>query len=247
MAVRVFDGVDDFITCAIGGLSTQTGGPITIAAIIKKNANGSFQAFIALNTTAAAQLIATGVQGSNLGYTFTGGSDDANGAATPTYVIADGWVIYAMTKASGAVAPRFHKCVLSTGVWTHTSSAETNSDGAAPGASGQVMFGAKNNIGDFFNGRMALAGIYPTAKSDPQLEAMSATLQSWIDAGPTGLWPLTQADVGDGVTDIVGTSNQSAIVGTTVATGDDPPNFDFSLTPPDPGVVPLVVESPRLL
>ena len=248
MAVREFVAASSHqITLAIGGLSGQTGGPITYAAILKRATQSAFATVVALNAIGSTQLMYSGFQATNLGYYVSNTTDDADGPAGLTYGTADGWVLFAVTKASGNVAPRFHKTVLSSATHSHNAGANTAVDGGAPSGSGNVKLGAKDTGFDFFNGRMAVAAVFPTVLSDGTIEGLSTALANWVAAAPTGLWPLDQAAVGDGVLDIVGSSHQSAIVGTTVVTGDDPPGFDWSLTPPDPGVVPLVVESPRLL
>jgi hypothetical protein len=46
------------------------------------------------------------------------------------------------------------------------------------------------------------------------------------------MWPLNQTSVSDPVLDLVGNADQTAITGTSVLLGNDPPGFDFSLGGP---------------
>lgn len=233
MAVRNFNGTSDQITLAVGGLATQTGGNLTMAVLMNRQA-GSWAAAMSINGTGSTQLISQAFDSADRGYFFTDTGAETWSPVGLTYPASDNWVLYAVTKASGTVAPRFHKYVFDTSTWTHSASGETALNGAAPGASGNVKIGAKDTGFDFFNGRLALAGIFPTVLSDATLEGMTTQLQAWVDAGPTGLWPLNQTSTATPVDDIVGTSDQTAISGTTVVTGDDPPGFSFTLGPLPP-------------
>jgi hypothetical protein len=161
----------------------------------------------------------------NLEILMTGGGD----LSTVTNTVADGWSICVVSKTTGLVHPHHSKFALSGGGWTQAAATTNvlNDDAAVPG--GTVRFAASSNC------RMAVAAVWNVALSDVQVQALSTNLKTadWLNTSlvgtaPQGLWEFNQASTGTAIQDLTGGgANQSAITGTTVTTGDDPPGWTF--------------------
>ncbi len=233
MAVRHFTRASsEYILVSIGGITAF--GPGTAAVIAKKSTDVvGYEFFMGAG-------IGAGPNNWNLGLNndtpaFWNGSAEMQAPFTVT--AAEGWVLLVMSKATGTVAPRFHKQVLSTGVWTHGNSASTGANSGTPATSMGVGSPA-THAGDFFNGHMvAMAMWNTTPANDAAVVALgvdnfadlSALVTGWLATTPRGLWRLDQASTGTAVNDqTANASNQSAISGTSVVTTDEPP---FGTTP----------------
>lgn len=227
MAVRNFDGTDDVITCSIGAMSAQDSGPITIIVLVRRKATNEMVPMALHASSGPASDRGRSALDMDAGDSYM--INDVGFAAAGFAFDNDTWLIGAVSKAAGTVAPRFHKYVYATTTWTRANSGGTMADGGAPGASGTLRFG-QWGTGLFFNGYIAAGAIYNQVLSDATLDGMTATAQSWLDTGPVGMWLLNQVATTTPLSDATGNgANETAIVGTTVVTGDDPPGFDFSL------------------
>jgi hypothetical protein len=115
--------------------------------------------------------------------------------------------------------------------WSHAAGSGTISNQNAFGLD-LVRFGQwRANGGEFFNGKYAAAAVYDVELSDGVIETFRDGIQDMLDAAPIGLWRFNQTDIADPVEDLTGNgADQTAIVGTSVIDGDDPPNFDYLLT-----------------
>jgi hypothetical protein len=232
MAVRNFDGIDDQITLSTGALASVDGGPITVAAIVKLAAvDGAV--FWAGSTSAQADR-RFAVEASTTWFydTSSGNFQSLFGAST-----AENWTVIAATKADGTSTPRGHKYVFGTGVWSHVNAAGTLVDaGSGPGAGGVLLLsGGGTSV--VLSGRLAVVGVWTSALSDGEIERLNRSLQAWRDLLPAALWRLDQAAVTPLVDLTGGGANETAIVGTNVVVGDDPPGFAFEppgITPPSP-------------
>jgi hypothetical protein len=163
---------------------------------------------------------------------------------------ADGWCLIAVTKATGSVAPRFHKYVYSTNTWTHQDSA-TAAANRTPTA--HAMLGGREDPAgtyvDFFDGDVEIAGAYASVMTDTQIESLPFNLAAWFQAPPSLLDKLDQSATGQKVVDLSGNAfNESAITGTAVATSSVPVfNYgDGIWTPTLPGPAGPVTPSPAL-
>ena len=220
MSVRAFNGAGDFITLAAGSVTPLDAGPITLFGVWKANL-----------THAGAILCARGAINPVFGNNpFSDGSEyfTAGTFVGRPYTFGDGWVITTWTKAGGNSMVRHHRCVLSTDTWAHTdTSAMTDS---ANGPVADITIGRWAASGDFFNGRIAAVAVYESVLSDEQIEALRNGMVAVMDAAPVGAWRFNQSNVGTAVEDLTGNgADQSAITGTSVVTGDDPPSFNLSL------------------
>lgn len=154
------------------------------------------------------------------------------------WVAADGWQIWCVTKASGGVAPRFHKYVFSTGTWSHENGTTNLANGAtsiAGWAMGIVPGAAAN-----FDGDIAVAGVASSVTlTDQQVESLSAGLQQWL-ASMTHLYVLDQDTTSTPNLDLI---SQGADTGSTpvpgVAAASSPLNTGRGVS-----VIPVTASAP---
>jgi hypothetical protein len=220
---RTFDGVDDFITLALGNCGVAFGAA-TVAAIIKRSAlTGEDQDIIAGYQGAGATnfswhfAIASEFFGTpNVIFLETSAGFSLGTGITVTP--ADGQILIACTKASGNVAPRFHKYSFSTETWTHSNGSVNLNNGAVTSNRLQLGLGAANG---FFAGDILIAGFWNEVLDDAAIEALIPSLQAFEDSNPDGLWLLNQPNVADDVIDLTGGgADETAITGTTVGVDD---------------------------
>lgn len=219
--VRRFNGTSDVITLSIGTLGTLTGA-LTMAAIVNRT-KSDYAAVIDISTGTTQRV---GLEGSNSAtLDYIAGSYFPNGPiAWPT---TDGWDVIGYCKASGTAAPRAHKYRYSTGVWTHTNN---GSNAGNPTAGNTVRIGDMAGLNEKFGGDIAIIGIWKRQLSDVEFETLESGLQAWVDLTPDALWRLDQASTATPVNDLTGNgANQTAISGTTVVSGVEPPGFDWTL------------------
>ncbi|TYB50228.1 hypothetical protein FXF51_56730 [Nonomuraea sp. PA05] len=214
---RTFDGVDDNIQLAIGGLSTVTFASTWV--VVFRAASAAEGALIGVANASAGLAGVLNVQANG---TFLWFGDGGLAESTLTVVPGDGWALIAVSKPAGANPATFRKYIYSTNTWTSETTADPVNDGAAPGA-GSVRLGAYyDGTLPFFDGQIAAAAIFARALSQAEVENLAHSLGGWRDAGPAAMWVLDQHAVGQQVKDWAGTANQSGITGTSVAGSSAP-------------------------
>jgi hypothetical protein len=219
----LYDGTDDTITVSIG----QTGftGALTIAFIVKQTAD-----------TASFRTLYTG--GFTPDYAFrhngTGMLDiwvgSAVAAPTATWQVGGGWMLGAVTKATGAATPRFHTYIYDTTTWLHENAGSASAGFSAPATSNKI---GSATGGEYWNGNILIAGIWNSVLSDANIETLITGKPAWSTLSPIEAWRL---DATSGIASFAsgGTSTESSRVGTTLDTGDVPAGWtdSASLTPP---------------
>lgn len=208
---RLFDGADDESRQAIGGTDFPFG---TMVAVLERD-NTSWASIMANHSASEAGVVGMLFNsGNQLAWFDQNSLKTAAGISTVTN--ATGWVLVAVTKATGTVAPRLHRYAFDTGTWQHADATGTVSNRAAQA---HVRIGQIDNS-DFFNGRMAvLAQWASVVLSDAQLESLITGFArtDWLALSPTML-----VDEFDGFAgDHAGTSDQTLLVGT-ADDADDP-------------------------
>lgn len=212
---RRFNGSTDVVTLSLGGLSTMTFG--TVAVLCRRSDETTWDgAFVTRTSGATPELyidIAPSGSSNFLWYNFAS-------AANAGVVVnsANDWVWTIINKASGSVAPRTHKLVMSTGVWTRANGAALG-DATSP-SGGDLQIG--NAGGDFFTGDIAAVAVWTTSLADAVLDGMVNSWPAVLAANPQAAWLLNQASTGTSITDAIGSANQTALSGTTVQTGTIP-------------------------
>jgi hypothetical protein len=233
VAVREFDGIDDYIETATGALATSTFG--TFAALVKRGGTGAWHTFLAFHDSGGTALNQFAYESSDLTALWSAGTTRTGPAAIGT---AD-WGLVVVRKTSGTATARFSLYNFTTAAWVHGNASGTNVDWTSPGTGGTVR--TRWQTGDLLRGRLAVRGAWNTVKwaadttGDAAIEAagLETSLQNWHDATPDAGWAFNQDSVTTAVEDWTGGgANQSSLTGTTVVTGDDPPGFSFDLGTP---------------
>lgn len=216
---RTFDGVDDFVTLSLGALGFAFG-PGTVAAIIKRSADSSIDELLYAGVSSTARWALTLGSANNI-VLRTNNTSAASGAGIDSCLAADGWLLVAATKATGTVAPRFHRYEYATGVWQHANSATSIADSSVPITN--AFIGATHAGANPFAGDGDVKGAWDVVLTDAQIEAMAYSLPAWFQVQPKGLWLLDQAITGQLINDRSGGgANESAITGTAVGTSSLP-------------------------
>lgn len=249
---RTFNGTTDNIRTAIS-TSAAINALATFLCVVKRNSTGWNGLIVShdLGGTGNISLeITDNAGGNHLNYgnsSFTANSNLAN------VVNADNWCLVGASKATGNVAPRFHRYKYDTDAWIHETGSGNVTDGSASPTSGTYRLGQWQTT-DFLNGDMAIAAVWNRALADAEIELLPFSLTAWYASAPVALWVLDQAATTMTMNDLTGGgSNQSAITGTTVST-NSVPVFNFgdgawlvqraqATTPPadiPPGLGPVV-------
>jgi hypothetical protein len=216
---RRFNGTSDVVTLSLGtAINTITFG--TIAVLCRRtdnnNWNGPFcTRSSGLDAEMYLDIAPSSASPANVLWSSYGASQNNNNAFT--VASADDWVWIVITKATGNVAPRYHKYVMSTQTWTRGNGTGNIGDATSP-SGGSLQIG--NVAGDFFKGDIAAVAVWTTALSDATLNNIPNNWTSGVlAASPQAAWLLNQASTGTSISDAVGTANQTALSGTSVQSG----------------------------
>lgn len=211
MPVRTFDGIDNRIAFALGATGIVMG-PVTIAMIVRRGHDTGTEAVMRVGASGLStaryglEILTTALQ--------VRSANNLLSAPTITATVADSWVLLAVSKANGTVTPRFHKSILASSTHTHEDGASTLANSTAPTA-GPVIGAAANGTSPY-QGDVAIAAIWNVVLTDSQVEALIQSQAAWRNVAPVALWVLDQTSTATSVPDIVGTSSQSSITGTSV-------------------------------
>jgi hypothetical protein len=232
---RRFDGVDDSIDLGLGGTSGVTSA-FTIAALVRlRTSTAIYPVFGIWNASNQAVLA---IEFDNVGVPKVrvnnvlrqADQTDPNMALTP----ADGWAIYAVTKAAGTVVPNFH--LFKGGTWYHAGSffslTATDPTGHSYIRAGRL--GAGTNYGAV---DLAVGGVWGANLSTGQVEELSANSKTldWQNnsgGGPSGGWNYNQASTGTAITDFTGNGADQTAIGGTTTTPTGPAGWDYSTVAP---------------
>ena len=208
---RLFDGIDDLISCGVGATNVAFG---TYAAIIDKTGGD-----------AAAKTILAGMDTATVRWNLA--LDTSNRLvhrgvnSTLTITAAQDWQFIAVTKATGTVLPRAHRYLYATGAWTHENMSATVADSATTMT--VVNIGAQVAGTQHFAGDIAVCGVWPVAMTDQQVEALAFSRLPWWAVSPNGVWFLDQAAVTMKVLDETGKgAGETARTGTAVGSTSAP-------------------------
>jgi hypothetical protein len=216
---RRFNGSSDVVTLSLGTLiNTITFG--TIAVLCRRTDNTAWNGpFCTRSSGNDAEMYIdiapSSASPANVLWCSFGSGQNNNNAFTVT--AADDWVWIVVTKATGSVAPRYHKYVMSTQTWTRGNGSGNVANATSP-SGGSLQIG--NVAGDFFKGDIAAVAVWTTALSDATLNNIP---NNWVSgvlaASPQAAWLLNQASTGTSIADAVDSANQTALSGTTVQSG----------------------------
>jgi len=219
---HTFNGTSDHISLSLGRLNFVFG-PGTLAAVIQVGSNATDNDFFCIGSGVDIAFFIPSANTFLSVFLGTGGTD----AAIPV-TPADGWVLVAVTKATGTVAPRFYKYRYDTGAWT-IANGGTLANSPTPDVSAE--FGQDVGGGSNFNGQLEIVGAWDSVLSDTQIQALPYRIKPWLtQVNPRGLWTFEEAVAVPVIDWTAGGANQSAISGTSLYTGAVPP-WDFTFDP----------------
>jgi len=216
----------DSITFSVGGAPPDQG-PITIAVLAKAASVAGFTMWMVAGRKSGTAILGF-LTSNNSGPKLFAENDFGSGVSG----LSTSWRWYVMTKAAGAAVPRIHVWDLS-GSWSHTDNTTNVADGTGP--IDTLIVGSQNGSSNGWRGSIAVVAADAAAWTDGQIEARcTLAAADLFAASPDWMIRLNQASTGTSITDDTGGGgDQSAISGTSVD-ADDPPGFDYSLTPPAP-------------
>jgi len=243
MAVRSFNGTLDQIRTSGTGTAIFNGA-FSIVMLLKPFTLAAGEGYCGFKSgsgsTWEAALIEEG--SAKLGFV----TNTADTSAALTTVTQDVWNVVATTKPSGNTQGQVHSKQYGTGSWSHSGATGSTHTGVASSIT-DIYFGW-DAFGTFKDCYIATAAVFTGVElTNLQVESVetSASTQNLKDLGATGLWDFNQASTGTAVSDLVGNFNQSAITGTTVVTGDDPPGWTFGLGAPPASNAPQLLRVVR--
>lgn len=196
-------------------------GDTTWAALMRRGADGSDDVLFQQNTSSnlwSARLTAADK------LRYRAGTTNIDSSLTVT--VADGWVLLAITKATGTTAPHFHKYIYSTNAaMTHETAGTTIADPGSPGTT-DVRMGADETNATNFAGDIAVVGIWNKVLTDSQLESMAHTLAPWWSATPKAIWVLDQS-TSTKIPDFTGNGGGENVHSATTRTTASVPIFSY--------------------
>lgn len=209
---RTFAGAD-----AIQLLTGAAGfafGPGTIAVLQKRSSDTGLQSVVFSGAGAGTARYALDLNGTAL-RARSGASVIT--APTITGAVADGLVLLAWGKATGTVAPRFHR-MSAAGSWLHENGATTFGNATSHGNNVVLGAGASGAGANPYSGDIAWAAIWDRNLTDAEVEALGTSLLAWLSSNPVGFWILDQSATAQKVRDLTGNgADEGALTLTSVS------------------------------
>jgi hypothetical protein len=248
MAVRSFGGSDS-LELLPGSLVGSTIDAFTIAVLFKRNQT-AFSPLLEIGPATSANVYGNGSSNfdssklrphvtANANNQLTlGNYSTSDRTSTQTVVNADGWCIAVWTKAAGTASVDVHVRKLTAATTSRQTMAGGNLTASAAVLSTNRWQLGKDEFANRFNGSIALAGFWTIGMTNAQVDALWANLwtRDWYAhaaGAPFHLWQFDQSGtVVAAIADLMGNgADQTAVTGTTVVTGDDPPGWNFGILP----------------
>lgn len=232
----LFDGVDDSMSVTPGDSLGLTMGNLSLAAIIKRGVDNTYDSIILGKDSTGSEAWNMKLSDSAEGNHLFGGNGATDSFTTSQVLTADGWELIAVTKATGTVTPNFHRYIYGTSTWLRQAGTVAIANGTGISGVDAVLAFGIDNFNSWFSGNLLIAGVWNRVLTNSELDGMTLTQQSWIDATPKEAWRF---DSTSSPTRFVGTSvNAGTTGGPTLDTGDVPAGWtDIPPPPPPTGVV----------
>lgn len=240
MAVsRLFDGTDDVMSYAMEAADAEWNfGTLLIIAKIATTSDSTWLSFMEGENAAGAIAWALGRRNNGQLYLASGGAL----ASSVTVEDADGWALYATTKATGSSTATSHKIIISSGTRTSTAQDTALADTGTT-ALGRIKLGGDD---DFANVYLGAAAFWDgTVLTTGQLDGIvtAKTTQSILDLSPS--WCVDDGPTSNQFTnDLVADIDRSAITGTTDS-ADDPSGWVYLGDSAAAGI-PILTMRPRI-
>ena len=182
MAYR-FDGTDDDVRFSPGAFTNYTAGPITAAALIKRNATGSWDGIITLLDAAGgdSSVLIDLLEIDNANHfafwngetTVSGTNGSIDGSTTGTLTDTANWYIVAVSWGGNGTAPKFHWKQLGAGSWTHQAIADgTGRNALQMTSSDRIIVGTDPTGADDLAADVVWAGMSKSNDADATIETL---------------------------------------------------------------------------
>lgn len=224
---------DNEITMSAGAAGPLGTGAFTIVVLFKIAFGSGNGGLVSLRSSAGGSEVRGILVDSNKLFGF---NDFSSGfGSVPSNI----WMFGAIGKPAGSNHLRSHTWPYSadgSGTMQHGEAPGAGNHGD-PGAVGEIRIGKCANRG---NGPIAVVGLYPSFLSDADLENLKTNqLSDYAALGPAELISLESWDGENGCTSVTGIGppvNRAVKTGEigAVLAGENPPDFDFSLSSPVP-------------
>jgi hypothetical protein len=223
---RTFDGAADWLTLnAAETVGQKMWNPGTAAICLRRSrsdgsgAGGGYQEWFSGVYGAGSPLsVAVYFAPDNRLYSYDPASNGDEGGNS--LVVADGWLICAMSRVAASANPRVHSYKFSTGSssWSHANINNPAPNNSPLDTGSYFEVSQQNGWNQFFAGDIAVLAYWHRALSDAEIETLPASLAAWSALSPNHLWRMENTPVND----TVGTATQRSITGTTVSGSDSP-------------------------
>jgi len=199
-------------------------------AVFAKNVDGTSDTLLSQATSASARRSGWNINTLNLPLYYNG-TTSVRAPAGNTLLAVDGWLLAAMSKDAGTVAPRFHRFVYKTGVWTSENAATTIANGGTAGLGRWWVSGAVT-VTEWMDADIAAIAYVPRVLTDSEVQRLAGG--DWSRLIPEALIHVEFPNAGDDIGRARDSSRwrqlQVTVAGTARAPRADPPGFRFSLT-----------------
>lgn len=231
MAVRSFNGSGDLIKVDNGAFGAiNNGGAFSVVMLAYPVTLSLNKCFVSMDQ---GSLNMFALYTPDTSGAFNWGSDVPNADSGAAMGLTTGaWQVIGISKAGGAATPRLHRKVLGSGSWTHTDGSASVGTNAATAVN--ITFNAFQDGSGGWLWYIGSAAMFLSNLSDTDyvnIESNHTTAWIYNNLSPAALWDFNQASTATAVTDLTGGgANQTALSGTSVAVGNDPPGWVFGVS-----------------
>jgi hypothetical protein len=229
---RRLDGTDDYMRMAVS--ATATGFTFgTMAVLMKKNTDVGWLGVMNFHNTAMTTA-GTGLElsplagdGARMYMSWWTGSAFVNTKNPASILASDNWFIFVVGKSTGSVLGTWSWYDVDGGTWSH-GNMDIAAGNSSLGTRGQCMLFGRWEGGDFLNGWLGAAAVWPGVNlTNPQRESLWPSMAGWVSLAPEHAWQFNQASTATPVPDLMAHGgDQAAIVGTSVSV-DEPTGWSY--------------------
>jgi hypothetical protein len=223
---RLFDGVDDQMVFDVPASSSGQGVNLrwgTLLIVVKiAQSSGSWMSFLEKEHNNGTSHGGFGRHSNNSPYMAYASSLAENGAGLDI-TSADGWMVVAVTKATGTATPNLIKAPIGGSV--SSNAAGSTIGDLSDSSNGRVRIGGNDDWANMYVAAVAAFHGVVLTTTDVQGIADAATTQSIADLNPT--WLIDDSDAF--ATDLMGSGHDRTSITGTTDSADDPSGWVYGL------------------
>jgi hypothetical protein len=230
VSCRRFNGIGSFLDFP---LSPLIGTDATYATLVRTRPRALLAGLVTQNT--ATDGIMGGLLANETGPGGLSYINHSNSTDALTQKFREDWAIVVVTKTAGTTKPRFHRWIESGGGWVHEDGVGTIANPTL-GTPGKITIGSFQKTSSpnrFFDGDVAVAGVWNVALTDLEVEGLSLNRasQDWKNTQSSGLQLLVDLNQ-PGVTtvpDLSGNARDQSAEAQTAINDDGPASWTFGV------------------